>query len=149
MTAYLRSFANRESVGQFLRLLGIGVINSIVDFGSFNVLRYGMDVALLTAGALSFLLGAVGSYFLNRYWTFGLRDGVGTAFETAVFIGINLVALAITEAFLALADAWWGPLEPLAANMTKLAAAFVILIPKFAGYRDIVFRRSLENARRN
>lgn len=149
MTGYLRSLTTRESAGQFMRLAGIGVINSVVDFGAFNVLRYGMDVPLLMAGALSFLMGAVMSYFLNRFWTFGLRDGLGTPFETAVFVGINVVALGVTEAFLAGADAWWGPLDPLEANLTKVAAAVVILVPKFAGYRDVVFRRSLANARRN
>lgn len=149
MTAYLRSFANRESAGQFARVTIIGVFNSIVDFGLFNLLHYGIDIPLLVAGALAFLAGAFGSYFLNRYWTFGLRDGWGSAVETGAFVVINVVALGVTEAFLAAADAWWGPLEPLAANVTKVAAALVILVPKFAGYRDLVFHRSLEKARRS
>lgn len=149
MTAYLRTLLTRESAGQFVRLALIGVINSAVDFGLFNFLHYGLRIGLLAAGALAFLAGALGSYFLNRYWTFGLRDGWGSSRETTLFVAINVAALVVTEAFLAGADAWWGPLDPLAANLTKVAAAIVILVPKFAGYRDLVFRRSLANARRS
>ncbi len=149
MRSYVRTLLTRESAGQFVRLALIGVVNSIVDFGLFNIFHYGWGIPLLVAGALAFLAGAFVSYFLNRFWTFGLRDGWGTPRETTLFVSINLVALGVTEGFLAGADAWWGPLEPLAANLTKLAAAIVILVPKFAGYRDLVFRRSLAKAPRS
>ena len=37
-----------------------------------------------------------------------------------------------------------GPLSRLEANVAYGAAALIIILPKFAGYRDIVFRKALD-----
>jgi hypothetical protein len=42
-----------------------------------------------------------------------------------------------------LAEAFFGPLSAIAANVVYLATSVVILIPKFASYRDLVFGRAI------
>jgi hypothetical protein len=83
------------------------------------------------------------SYLLNRRWSFQLTDGKVSFRETAQFYAINLVAWAVTLGVVELADVVFGPLSLFGENLAKLAAVVVILIPKFVGYRDVVFRRAL------
>jgi hypothetical protein len=58
------------------------------------------------------------------------------------------VAWAITQAFVSGADVLWGPLSRLGGNVAYISAALVIIIPKFAGYRDIVFRKAIDEQAR-
>ena len=60
---------------------------------------------------------------------------------------MNTLALAATLAIVEGAQVLWGPLSVLQLNIAKFAAVIVILFPKYAGYRDLVFRRSIENDR--
>ena len=43
----------------------------------------------------------------------------------------------------------WGPLTVLQLNLAKFAAVVGVLFPKYAGYRDLVFRRSIDKERRS
>lgn len=145
---YLKSFFTAEALGQMGKLAVIGVLNTAVDFALFNVfllLRWPLAVAVTVA----FLLATVVSYVLNRRWTFQLRDSWFKAGETGMFVIVNGIALAVTNGIVLGADLWLGPLSALGANLAKLAAAVVILLPKFAGYRDVVFRRAVARAPRN
>ncbi len=144
MTGYLRSFLNRESFGQFLKVGAVGVFNTALSFALFN-LFLAVGWSWFWAVAWAFGITTFVSYVLNRRWTFGL-DGNVTGRETANFYLVNLLAWGATEAILWVADLVWGPLSTAQANLAYVAAAIVILIPKFAGYRDVVFRSSLRAA---
>lgn len=143
MRDYLRSFANTESARQFLMMAVIGVVNTIVDFGLVNVFRFGLDWDVFLSVSLAFVLATVLSYFLNRRFTFGMATSGASASEGAGFVAINLVALAITNGVVWVADVWVGPLDALELNLAKFVATLIVLLPKFAALRDVVFRRSL------
>ena len=64
--------------------------------------------------------------------------------ETVRFIGINIAAWAVTQGIVGGADWVWGPLTRLEQNLFYLLASGLIIVPKFAGYRDIVFRRAID-----
>jgi putative flippase GtrA len=140
---YIRSFLNRESAGQLVKLAIIGVANTAVHFTVLNVFLALEVGGLIFRASVAFTVATAVSYLLNRRWTFQIKHGEGLLRETIPFFGINLVALAITIGVVAGADAFWGPLDPLAENLANLVAGFLILLPKLAGYRDLVFRRSL------
>lgn len=144
MRNYLRSFATREAARQFASVGLIGVFNTFVDFGAFNVLR-AVSIPRNWAIVLAFSFATFISYLLNRRWTFRIRSGSLSVRETVNFYVVNLLALLVTLAVVELADAWFGPLDLLGENIAKVAAVAVVLIPKFAGYRDIVFRRALRH----
>ncbi len=142
MKNYLRTFATKEAVRQFASVGLIGVFNTFVDFGVFNLLR-AVSVPRNWAIVLAFSTATFISYLLNRRFTFGIRTGGVSVRETINFYVVNLLALLVTLAVVELADVFFGPLDIVGENVAKVAAVVVVLVPKFAGYRDIVFRRAL------
>lgn len=67
--------------------------------------------------------------------------------ETSHFFGVNIVAGALTVAFVWLAGRLRGDLSDTEFLGAQIIASAIIVIPKFAAYRDVVFRRSLSEKR--
>ena len=143
MNKYVRSFLTLETANQFVKVGVIGVLNTIVDFGLFNILRT-VGVGLVLSITIAFAVATFMSYLLNRRWSFQLADGKVSTRETVQFYVINIVAWLVTLGVVGLAQAFFGPLDRIGENVAKFAAVVIILIPKFAGYRDIVFRKALK-----
>jgi len=144
---YLKTFANRESMNQAIKVGIVGVLNTVVSFSLFNVFRV-MGASPQWALAISFALTTFMSYLINRRWTFSLKDGKVSGRETASFFGVNVVAYAVSAGIMALAQIWFGPLTRLGENFVLVIAAGLLILPKLAGYRDIVFGKALEDADR-
>ena len=145
MITYVRSFFNREGLSQMAKLVIIGVVNTIVDFGVFNA--FPTAVPLFWRVTIAFAVATEVSYLLNRRWTFQLRGGEGVWRETTIFFLVNGVAWAATVGIVVGAEAVFGDLTRLGENAAKLVAGVIILLPKLASYRDLVFRRSLAQRR--
>ena len=145
--AYLRTLTTRTAGRQIVRLAVIGVLNTVNFLIFFNLLR-NVSVARDVAVTIAFAAATFISYVLNRRWTFGLSDSAGNAGETAKFYVVNVVAWAVTVGVINLADIWFGPLSRLGENIASLAAGVLVLIPKLASYRDIVFRKALRRESR-
>jgi putative flippase GtrA len=141
---YLKTFANRESMNQAVKVGIVGVFNTFVSFTLFNVFR-AIGVSPQWALAISFALTTFMSYLINRRWTFALKDGKVSGRETASFFGVNIVAYALSAGIMALAQTWFGPLSRLGENMVLIVAAGLLILPKLAGYRDIVFGKALDD----
>ena len=149
MIEYIKSFFTKHAMGQLGKLAIIGLVNTAVYFASFNLFRFQFDWPLAVSVSVAFVLGTLVSYLLNRRWTFQLRDGWFKAGETGMFLLVNGVALVVTNGIVLGADALFGPLGPIGANAANVVASAVILLPKFAGYRDVVFRRAVAKASRS
>jgi putative flippase GtrA len=141
---YLKTFANRESMNQAIKVGTVGVLNTIVSFSLFNVFRV-TGASPQWALAISFALTTFMSYLINRRWTFSLKDGKVSGKETASFFGVNIVAYAVSAGIMALAQNWFGPLTRLGENLVLVIAAGLLILPKLAGYRDIVFGKALKD----
>lgn len=148
MKSYLKTFLTMEAAGQFVKLSVIGVVNTVVYFTLINLFRT-IDVPLLTRTTLAFAIATLVSYFLNRRWTFRIRVGWGSARETIKFFVVNAAAWAVTATIVVFADRTWGPLSRLEENAANVVATALILLPKFASYRDIVFRSALRREGRD
>jgi putative flippase GtrA len=154
MKSYIKTLFTPTALQQLAKVGLIGVVNTIVSFTLFNVLLSvlggvktvdeGFNWGQFWSVALSFIIATFVSYLLNRRWAFALREPGDARRETAHFFAINLVAWAITQASVSGADVLFGPLNRLEGNLAYLAAALVIIVPKFAGYRDIVFRKAID-----
>ena len=142
MKNYLVSFMTKKTLGQFMKVGLIGVVNTIASFVLFNILLWlGWWSVLAVSGA--FAATTFMSYLLNRAWTFEIKDGRVSGRETAGFYAVNVAAWGGTAGTMWLAETFFGPLSTVAANGVYLATSFVILIPKFASYRDLVFGDAL------
>lgn len=144
MKSYLKTFLTWEAAGQFVKLSVIGVVNTVIYFSLINLFRT-LDIPLFTRTTLAFALATLASYFLNRRWTFKIRHGWATVRETIKFFLINAAAWAVTAAVVLFADDTWGPLSRLEENIANVVATGFILLPKFASYRDVVFRSALRS----
>ena len=146
MKSYLLSFANRTAALQAVKVGIVGVLNTVVSFALFNVvLAFG--ASWFASVSLAFALTTFMSYIVNRRWTFDLRDGHVSGSETLSFFVVNLVAYFATVAIMWMAEALFGPLSRLGYNVALVVAAGILILPKLAGYRDIVFSRALGSAR--
>ncbi|NNC74416.1 MAG: GtrA family protein [Acidimicrobiia bacterium] len=145
MTDYIRSLFSAEARSQIVKVGAIGVVNTIVDFSLANIAKFAADWSDFWSVTLGFTVATAVSYMLNRRWTFAIKHGRGLVRETVVFYAINVVAWAVTVGIVEVADAWVGPLNGLTFNLAKISAVVVVLLPKFAGYRDLVFRRSIDH----
>ncbi len=142
MRNYLASFMTKEAFEQFLKVGFVGVANTIVSFLLFNVLLW-MGWWSVIAVSAAFAATTFMSYLLNRAWTFEIRDGAVSGRETANFYLVNLAAWGGTAGAMWVAEALFGPLSTIGANAVYLVTSIVILIPKFASYRDLVFGKAI------
>lgn len=149
LSSYLQSFLTRQSLGQFLRLGVIGGVNTFVDFALLNLLFFGLGWSSFWSVTWALAFATALSYAMNRRWTFGLGSFMGSAWESGAFFIVSLAAWASNVGVVTLAERWWGPLGALEINFAKVVATGIILLPKFATYRDVVFRRSLQSLPRS
>jgi putative flippase GtrA len=140
---YLESFLTRKALAQFIKVGLVGVVNTVVSFALFNVFLVVLDWSSVLSVTLAFAVTTFVSYLLNRVWAFDLRDGKVSGRETVQFYLVNGAAWAGTAGTMWMAETLFGPLSDLAANGVYLFASVVILIPKYASYRDIVFGSAL------
>jgi len=152
--SYVRSLFTPDAIRQLIKVSLVGVVNTIFTFILFNIflgvlggtktVDEGFNWEQFWSIALSFLIGTFVSYLLNRRWTFDLSEPGEVRRETVHFVAINIAAWAATQMIVGGADLIWGPLTRLAQNLFYLLASGLIILPKFAGYRDIVFRKAID-----
>ena len=125
----------------------IGGFNTIVYFALLNLFLN--PLGRFWAVTAAFILATGLSYVLNRRWSFQITDGsVGNARESASFFIVNAVAWGVTIVVMEIANGIWGPLTRLEVNLAAVVAAGMIVLPKFAAYRDVVFKKSLTEVHR-
>lgn len=154
MRNYIRSLLTPQALNQLVKVGLVGVVNTAVSFTLFNILlsllggtkavAAGFNWEQFWSIALSFLTATWVSYQLNRRWTFQLDEKGDTRRETVRFVAINVAAWAVTQGVVGGADMVWGPLTRFEQNMFYLVASALIILPKFAGYRDVVFRKAID-----
>jgi putative flippase GtrA len=133
---------------QLLRFGVVGVINTGVDFGVFNILikltgiSKGAGIIPLKAGA--FLVANVNSYLLNKKWTFKDNATGEGAKKFSVYLSVSIIGALINigcvYAVTTYIDPMFGLSDKMWANVANLAATGLSLVWNFVGYKLIVFR---------
>jgi len=144
MKQYVMTFANRASAVQAIKVALVGVANTLVYLALFNIFLLA-GFPWFWAVTTAFILTTFMSYVLNRRWTFELSDGGVSGKETVSFFAINTVAYVGSVAVIWLADTLFGPLGAIGYNIAAIFAAGLMILPKLAGYRDIVFSKALSD----
>ena len=143
MKEYLKTFANKESFVQAAKVATVGVFNTVATFIIFNAVRWA-GFSWFVAITVAFTITTFLSYLINRRWTFALVDGHVSGRETVAFFGVNIVAYLASVAMIWFADELFGPLTRIGENVALLIAAGILILPKLASYRDLVFGRALK-----
>jgi putative flippase GtrA len=103
--------------GRFWRFALVGLLNTLVDFGLFNLLvlliAAPSGAALLACNAAAFLAANLCSYVCNRSWTFA-STGSASLKEYSAYFGISLVGLLLNSLALWLLTGGSGGVVPAA-----------------------------------
>lgn len=147
MKNYLKTLVQPEALGQMMRLGLIGGFNTAFTLGLSVLFREVFSLRDEWAVTGAWVIGTLVSYALNRTWTFSLDTDGANARETLHFFGVNVVAWGLTVTVVWIAGRMFGTLNNFEFILAQLVGTAFIVIPKFAAYRDIVFRRSLADAK--
>ncbi len=146
MKNYIKTLLHREALGQMFRLSLIGGFNTVLTLGLSVLFRDAFTMRDEWAVTAAWIIGTLVSYILNRTWTFSLHPEGANARETLNFFGVNVVAWGVNVIVVWVAGRMFGPLTNFQFILAQIVGTAFIVIPKFAAYRDMVFRRSLANA---
>ena len=83
---------------QLIKFSLVGVLNTAIHVGVFNLLFYFMQYLL--AQSIGFLFAVTNSYYINKKWTFKSRDR-DVKREFTRFMIVNLVSLSVNLGCLA------------------------------------------------
>lgn len=145
-------------VAQITKFVSVGVINTLVDIGFFNVFRRVKGISATVASYISTTIAMIGSYYLNKSWTFQANGDVATQafkFFATTILGLyvihNGIVYLLTKKVL-----WPGKLalkivrifpflrklsdDFVTDNFAKVCAIAVTLVYNFVVYKFFVFQ---------
>lgn len=132
----------RSSVilGQVVRFGLVGVMNTFLDFGLFNLFHFGLGMSVVLANTLSVSVGIISSFVCNKLFTFKRRDWRGWRQEASLFLAVSVTGLLISDVGIAVLHPLIGGTTPLVVNLEKVGAMIPSRIWTFLGYRFLAFR---------
>ncbi len=124
----------------------VGAINYVVDVGVFNLLVIGvMHNKPITAKAISTVIAATLSYFMNRHWTWRHRARTGIRREYTLFVVLSAVGLGITLACLGFSEYVLGLHSLLARNIAGNVVGVALgMVWRFWSFKRWVFLDTVE-----
>jgi len=138
-----------QVIGQFLRFVVVGFINTAINFIVLNFLSYltgiksGSNIIFLAA--ISFSVATSNSYFMNKRWAFKDNSNYHTGRKFTRFLLVSLVGLAINSGIVYFITTFFHPIFNLSAtpwlNVGIVIATGVSLIWNFIGYKLFVFNK--------
>jgi putative flippase GtrA len=85
-----------EFAVKFIRYVLVGFVGVAVDFSITYLFKEYVKVSKYIANSLGFCTAVVTNYFLNRYWTFGIR-GEDVFIQFGTFVVVSLIGLSINN----------------------------------------------------
>jgi putative flippase GtrA len=127
----------RKEGVRFIKFLAVGCIGFVIDFGTFNLLTFGLGWNPTVSQALSFTLAVTSNFIWNRFWVYPDSRTKPIGHQLVLFAGINSIGLIIrTPLFVGLTPVWFSLLQevplPLsteqAAHNLALGCAVVVVL---------------------
>lgn len=108
-------FSQKKSVRQFIKFAIVGAVNSLVDWAVYfplrilfqNITSLDLQIARQIAKALSFIVSALSSYYMNRKWTFASKEKRVIA-EASKFMIVASVGLLINSTVFYFITSYFG-----------------------------------------
>jgi putative flippase GtrA len=144
-------------ITQITKFVSVGIINTLVDIGFFNLFRRIKGFTATTASYVSTTIAMIGSYFLNKSWTFASNGNSATEavkFFATTILGIYIIHNGIVY-LLTKKVLWPGKLALkivrifpflnklsdsfITDNFAKVCAIAITLVYNFIVYKFLVF----------
>jgi len=140
------------SIYQFAKFAAVGVLNTTVDLGVFNVETFFWalpgTVLFATLKAVSFLVATTNSFFWNKYWTFS-STSAATAGEVTKFYSIAIAGffvnvgvatfVRVNQSSIISPEHWVNIVAP-------LTGILATLFWNYFGYKLFVFKKAAGEA---
>lgn len=127
-TQILKSYTGRrsETTHEFIRLLPVAAVTSVIDFGLLILLTEAFGLHYLTSAAIAFLAGQVWSYVMSVKWVFTRFSAPSHYAAFPPYLVLSAAGLLFTEVFL-WAMTEHGGLYYLYSKMVTSATCFILL----------------------
>jgi putative flippase GtrA len=128
---------------RFAKFAVVGLIGTIVDFGTLNLLHLIFQLPVLLSNAFSFTLAVISNFTWNRYWTYPESRSKPITNQLTQFFVVNIAGLGINTliiwALLGITTQLFGRLGY---NIAKIIATGVVLfwnffINRYWTYNDV------------
>ena len=127
----------------------IGVTNTVVDLGIYNLMIFATDISsgylIAVFKSFSVLAAIMNSYVWNKFWSFEKKEVTNVGEEFTQFLMVSLVGLllnvGITAFVVNVIGAPAGIAEKTWANIGGLTASVLVLTWNFIGYKFFVFKK--------
>jgi len=117
-----------------LRYAIVGVLNTSVDIAVFSLGIYWLDLPLLLANTMAFLVAVTQSFILNRFWTFSdYRKNISVHHQWLHFILLNVVGLGLSSVII------WSSADLVTSIGAKCAATILVFIWGYNVSKRFVF----------
>lgn len=137
---------------QFGKFAAVGFTNAAVYFGILNLLIAFSDINkgvwYSVFVAASFIIGAVHSYFWNKFWVFSASGGDSDKITSEEFgkfltvsVGAGLVNVGIASVLVNFMNPLFGLTPDQWANIGGVAGSAVALVFSFVGFKFAVFKK--------
>jgi putative flippase GtrA len=140
----VRAWEERAVVLKAASFAGVGVINSLVDFGIFLAAFYVLKLPLIPANVLAWLVAVSGSYVMNSYVTFAAESGRELRWRAYLTFVASGIAGVITNTTVLVIASYWVPV--VLAKLLAIGASFLV---NFSLSHFVVFRPRANQAERS
>ncbi|MCR4306914.1 MAG: GtrA family protein [Candidatus Yonathbacteria bacterium] len=145
----------KNSIFQFLKFGVVGVLNTLVDLGVFNLLIFLFGLVsgplFIVLKAISFTVAVTNSYFMNKHLVFNAGRvsnlaGNGKSKEFSLFFIVSVVGLLLNVLVSYAVFMAGKTLAPetshyLFANTGAILGSGVVMLWNFLGYKFFVFKK--------
>jgi putative flippase GtrA len=140
----VRAWEERAIVLKAASFAGVGVINSLVDLCVFLAAYYLLELPLIPANVLSWLVAVSGSYVMNSFVTFAAESGRQLRWRAYVAFLASGIAGVITNTAVLVIASYWVPV--VLAKLLAIGASFLV---NFLLSHFVVFRPRAGQAERS
>jgi putative flippase GtrA len=132
----IAAWHERATVLKAMSFAAIGVINSLVDFGVFSFGFYVLELSIVLANVIAWMVAVSGSYVMNSLTTFARESGRELRAGTYLSFALSQVAGLVANTATVLIASYFIPVL-----VGKLLAIGVSFLVNFSLSHFIVFRR--------
>ena len=137
-------------LGEYARFGAAGLINTGVDFLSFNLIMLALSsqvrpITFTIAKGAAFCVAVTNSYYLNKHWVFGdAGREKANLYESGRFLAVSIAGFLFNLGISSLAFAIFGKFGfagKIAANAAAVIGTGFTLVSNYLGYKLFVFNR--------